>query len=49
MNSAPVNIKRLLMPLNTAVAIKARRHAPSAAASSELAGCCRAGAWTWFM
>src|SRR5215470_13411504 len=40
MNSAPVSISRLLMPLKTAVATKARRHAPSAAASSELAGCC---------
>jgi hypothetical protein len=49
MNSAPVSIKRLLMPLNMAVATKARRHAPSAAASSELAGCCRAEPGTWFM
>src|SRR5689334_18507332 len=43
MNSAPVSIRRLLMPLKTAVATKARRHAPSAAASSELAGCCCTG------
>src|SRR5215467_15168347 len=49
MNSAPVSIKRLLMPLKTAVATKARRHAPSAAASSELAGCCCAGARAEFI
>src|SRR3974390_3082152 len=49
MNSAPVSIRRLLMPLKTAVATKARRHAPSAAASSELAGCCCAGARAEFI
>src|SRR5215469_12679792 len=49
MNSAPVSIKMLLMPLNTAVATKARRHALSAAASSELAGCCCAGARAEFI
>src|SRR6516165_6771340 len=49
MNSAPVSIKRLLMPLKTAVATKARRHAPSAVASSELAGCCCAGARAEFI
>src|SRR5260370_41976651 len=49
MNSAPVSIKRLLMPLNAAVATKARRHAPSAAASSELTGCCCAGPVAWFI
>jgi len=37
------------MPLNTAVATKARRQALSAAASSELAGYSRGGAGTWFM
>ena len=37
------------MPLKTAVATKARRHAPSAAASSELAGCCCAGARAEFI
>src|SRR6516165_1532215 len=49
MNSAPVSIKRLLMPLKTAVVTKARRHAPSAVASSELAGCCCAGARAEFI
>src|ERR1700752_3458031 len=49
MNSAPVSIRRLLMPLKTAVATKARRHAPSAAASSELAGCCCTGARAEFI
>src|SRR5580658_6261530 len=39
----------LLMPLNSAMAIKARRQAPSAVASSELAGCCRSGPIGWFM
>src|SRR5690349_7485200 len=49
MNSAPVSISTLLMPLNTAVATKARRQAPSAVASSELAGCCCAGARAEFI
>ena len=47
MNSAPVSISRLLMPLNRAIARKARRQAPSAAASSELAGGCRSGPSAW--
>src|SRR5471032_3301946 len=49
MNSAPVSIRRLLIPLNSAMAIKARRQAPSAAASSELAGCCRDGPTGWLI
>src|SRR6516225_12430586 len=47
MKSAPASIRRLLMPLKTAVATS--RHAPSAAASSELAGCCCAGARAEFI
>src|SRR6516165_9531716 len=38
MNSEPVSIRMLLMPLNTAMAMKARRQAVSAVASSAVAG-----------
>jgi hypothetical protein len=38
MNREPVSIRMLLIPLNRAMARKARRQAPSAAASSALAG-----------
>jgi hypothetical protein len=37
------------MPLNSAIAINARRQAPSALASSELAGCGRSGPIDWLM
>src|SRR5579859_4625786 len=49
MNNAPVSIRMLLIPLKTAVATKARRQAPSAAESSEPAGCCCAGARAEFI
>src|SRR5579863_6818868 len=49
MNRAPESIRMLLMPENKAVATKARRQALSAAASSELAGCCRGGPRLWLM
>src|SRR5271169_1571982 len=49
MNSAPVSIKMLLIPLKSAVATNARRHELSAAASSELAGCCRWGRGSWLI
>src|SRR5580658_865192 len=49
MNTAPVSMRRLLMPLNSAMPRKARRQALSAAASSELTGCGRAGRGSWLI
>src|ERR1700733_411408 len=49
MNSAPVSIRILLMPLNSAMARKARRQARRAWASSVLAAGCRSELKIWLM
>src|SRR5271169_5921929 len=49
MNNAPVSIRILLMPLNSAMARKARRQARRASASSVLAAGCRSELEIWLM